>query len=305
MQRKISVVGAPSSAGAYAPGQEKAPDALRAMGLIEKLRAHDLDLTDLGNVPGFRWQPDLQSPRAMNVDVAGRVAESVADQVSAAVDNGRLALVLGGDCTVELGTVSGVLRQTRSVGLIYIDLDADLNTPGSTCDGALDWMGVAHLLALPETEPALTDIGPRTPLLDTQDVLLFGIDNVTDFEQAMIDQHQISSIPFDEVIENPACASKSALESWANRYESFLVHLDVDILDFAHFPIAENVRRNRGLRFHQLETVLHILLKAPNLTAVTIAEINPDHCDSGHSTITRLAQSIASALSVSTRTSSL
>ena len=57
-------------------------------------------------------------------------------------------LVLGGDCTVELGTVAGAIRSGTTVGLAYIDLDADLNTP-ETGDGILDWMGVAHLLDVP------------------------------------------------------------------------------------------------------------------------------------------------------------
>jgi arginase len=58
------------------------------------------------------------------------------------------ALVLGGDCTVELGTVAGAFGHGPSIGLVYIDLDTDLNTPESTADGALDWMGVAHLLGI-------------------------------------------------------------------------------------------------------------------------------------------------------------
>src|SRR5688572_28300729 len=82
-------------------------------------------------------------------------------------------LVLGGDCTVELGTVAGALRGTQSVGVVYIDLDTDLNTPESTSDGALDWMGVAHLLGIRGSLPELVQLGPRTPMLQPDQLLFF------------------------------------------------------------------------------------------------------------------------------------
>ena len=59
---------------------------------------------------------------------------------------GSAILVLGGDCTIELGTVAQAFGETPDAGLVYIDYDTDMNTPSSVDDGALDWMGVAHLL---------------------------------------------------------------------------------------------------------------------------------------------------------------
>jgi hypothetical protein len=72
---------------------------------------------------------------------------AVAAAVSDAYTRGEDVLVFGGDCTVELGTVAGALADGSSVGLIYIDLDGDLNTP-ATGDGVLDWMGLAHILGI-------------------------------------------------------------------------------------------------------------------------------------------------------------
>jgi arginase len=72
----------------------------------------------------------------MNADKVVMVAKATATRVAAALAEGSTTLVLGGDCTVEIGTVSGVLHGTENVGLVYIDLDTDLNTPESTDDGA-------------------------------------------------------------------------------------------------------------------------------------------------------------------------
>ncbi len=76
MSGRLAVVGAPSSAGAYAPGQEKAPAALRAIGLMELLSAAGITVDDRGDVSGFRWRADKTNPRAMNASIAATVARA-------------------------------------------------------------------------------------------------------------------------------------------------------------------------------------------------------------------------------------
>ena len=128
MARRLEIVGAPSSAGAYAPGQERAPHAWRDAGLITLLEDRGIAVADRGDVPGFRWRIDPEHMRAMNADAAANVARAVADEVAAGLADGSALLVLGGDCTVELGTLPVLPRDARR-GLVYIDYDTDMNTP--------------------------------------------------------------------------------------------------------------------------------------------------------------------------------
>src|SRR5688500_8220933 len=107
--RGISIIGAPSSAGAYAPGQEKAPAAFRRHGLSEALTRRGFAVRDRGDTPEFRWRPDPTRPKAMNLEAVAATARSVAGMVEQALAEGDAALVLGGDCTVELGTIAGAL----------------------------------------------------------------------------------------------------------------------------------------------------------------------------------------------------
>ena len=139
----------------------------------------------------------------MNADAAAGVASAVADQVAAGLSDGSALLVLGGDCTVELGTVAGASRGTPDVGLVYIDYDTDMNTPQSVEDGALDWMGVAHLLGLPDTVPSLAGVGPRTPMLRPDQVLLFANGSSTDFERRTIDELGIQEVRLAQVSVRP------------------------------------------------------------------------------------------------------
>ena len=164
MNSRLALIGAPTSAGAYAPGQEKAPAAFRAYGIQQAIRRAGWEIRDAGDVTGFRWRPDPQRPKAMNLEAVVSVARSVADRVAEALYAGEIDLILGGDCTIELGSVAGALRESMSVGLIYIDLDTDLNPPAAS-DGALDWTGVAHLLDIDGAASELSSLGPRRPML--------------------------------------------------------------------------------------------------------------------------------------------
>jgi arginase len=301
MFKRLAIVGAPSSAGAYAPGQEKAPAALRAAGLPAYLAARGITVDDHGDVPGFRWRADRVNPRAMNVNAASTVAKATAERVASALAADAAVLVLGGDCTVEIGTVAGALRETQSIGVVYIDLDTDLNTPHSTQDGALDWMGVAHMLNVRGTVPELATLGPRVPMLRPEQVLFFANDNVEPFERQIIDELGIAEVRLTDVAADPSSAAEAVVSGWARQFERLLIHLDVDVLDFVDMPLAENNRRNVGLRFDQLMASLRPLLCAPNWTALTVCELNPDHGEIDGSTLRTFAGALADALAASPR----
>ena len=275
MTRTLSVIGAPSSAGAYAPGQERAPGVFRQHGLIEALGRTGRIVHDRGDVDGFRWRPDPPRPKAMNLDAVCRTAAAVADKVAAVIENNEAALVLGGDCTVELGTIAGALRVRPSVGLIYIDLDVDLNPPEAG-DGALDWTGVAHVLDLAGTQPSLSGLAGRRPMLQASEILFFGPDAITDGEARTIEALNLSVLELAVVKADPAGAATRAAK-WADRFDCVLVHLDVDVLAFTDFPIAENTRRRAGLTLEELWASLSILCATTNWRALTISEVNPDH----------------------------
>jgi arginase len=293
------LIGAPTSAGAYAPGQEKAPAAFRAHGIAEAIRRAGRDVCDRGDVDGFRWRPDPHHPKAMNLQAVRGVAERVADRVADALGAGDMALVLGGDCTVELGSVAGVLRASRSVGLIYIDLDTDLNPPDAS-DGALDWTGVAHLLDVEGAAPELSGLGPRRPMLFDRDILYLGIDPVTqtEIEKATMVSRSLRCIELADVHRSLEATIRQAIE-WAQRIERVAVHVDVDVLSFAAFPIAENVRRQDGLTLPELATILRGLLALPNVATLTVTEVNPDHAPDQAETFTQLIAAMADALAPS------
>jgi arginase len=198
-----------------------------------------------------------------------------------AIGAGETTLVLGGDCTVGIGTVAGHVSAGGRVGLVYFDTHADLNVPESVREGALDWMGMAHMLGEEGAVPELVAAGPRSPLLDPEQVLLFGWgpEQATACEREAVARHGLSVIPVDEVAAGPEAAAERARASMEARCDRLLVHFDVDVIDFTDVPLSENTGRNEGLAYADAMRALDRLLASPKLAGLTITELNPDHAE--------------------------
>jgi arginase len=296
--RSVAIVGAPTSAGAYAPGQEDGPQAVRAAGLLEELRRWNGSVVDLGDIPRFRWRPDRESPRAMNVAAVAGAIRAVAEKVSSAVQQGHLPLVIGGDCTIELGTVLGMRQHKESFRLVYFDAHPDLNVPSAVPDGCLDWMGVAHLLAVDGALPELGRLGERTPALDPSDLLLFANSppRSTRHELRVIEELRIETVPEDRVARDPGGMATEVIARLAQEQRSYLVHFDTDVIDFADLPLAENTDKNVGLAFETVMEALDGLLAGEGLSALTVTELNPHHGDADGSTVRRFVTRFAESL---------
>lgn len=299
MGRPLGLIGVPTSAAAFAPGQEQAPRSLRAAGLVESLRQAGVVVHDRDDRDVWRWRPDRGSPRAQNLAAVVEIVRDTAARVAEAVGNEEATLVLGGDCTVGIGTVAGHVASGGRIGLVYFDTHADLNVPSSVREGALDWMGLAHMLGERGAEPELVDAGGRSPLLEAEQVLLFGwgIEQATPFERDVIDRRAISVTPVGEVAASPDRAARRALELMEQRCDRLLVHFDVDVIDFTDVPLSENWGRNEGLAYDHAIEALEALLASPKLIGMTITELNPDHTEEGAESIERFVADVCRGLS--------
>jgi arginase len=281
----LAVIGAPTSAGAFAPGQEDAPSALREAGLLDALRAAGREVVDRGDIPRFRWRVDHDEPRAMNAAAVVDGVRAVAERVEEAIRAGEQPLVLGGDCTVGVGTVAGTIAAGVEPRLVYLDLHPDLNTPSSVPDGAFDWMGVAHMLDVEGADDRLAGAGPRRPLMTDDDVVFVGADSqqCTPHERAVIEARGLNVIDVD--------ASSRAVDG-----RPFLVHFDVDLIGFSDVALSENTGRGIGVPFESAFAALEPLLADDALLGLTITELNPHHGTEDGSDLARFVQRLAGAL---------
>jgi arginase len=292
--RSLSVIGVPTSAGAYGPGPGRAPGVFREHGLIEALRNTGIDVRDRGDGTAMPWVADNDHPTARNAAAVVAAAKELAGSVAAALSEDHDVLVVGGDCTIELGTVAGSVADGATVCVAYVDLDTDLNTP-DTGDGYLSWMGVAHLLDVPGSIDALSGFGRRRPLLAAPDIRIFAAEHITAAERAVVDSAGLHIEPLMEVV-NDRAAVLERTRAWAAGYDRLLVHLDVDVLDYTKFPIAEEVRATPGLELAQLARLIHDLCSLDNLRALTVTQVDPDHAFDQADTFRRLIEVLVKAL---------
>jgi arginase len=295
--RDVALIGAPSSAGAYAAGQEDAPRVLRELGLVEGLAAAGCRVRDVGDVSAVRWQPDREHPRAQNVAALVRTAVEVREAVREAIGRGELALVLGGDCTVGVGTVAGAVATGAQPGVVYLDMHADLNTPASVADGALDWMGVAHLLAVPNTTPELLAVGPVTPLLQPSQIAVVGYEDsqATPWERETIARLGVRTVPAAELRANPSAAGTAALAMLA-QHDRILLHLDIDVVDFVDAPLSENTGRNVGVPLAAALDTAAAVVAGGRVSAVTLTELNPAHAAADQGAMERLVDGLVAVI---------
>jgi arginase len=296
---ELAVLGAPSGAGACGVGQEEGPVALRAAGLIESLGRVGFDVSDLGDSAVVPWRPDRARPRAQNLEAVVDVVRTTASRVAEVLrEREQTVLVLGGDCTVGIGTIAGTQEALGDVAVVYFDLHFDLNTPESATDGALDWMGLGHMLALDGTEPALTAATGSVPLLVPSQVVLLGQtwSQATRFERGEVERLKLAGIPLEDVQSDPEGAARHALDLVAARSDRYVIHLDLDVVDFTDAPLSEHPSRNTGLKLDEMLRALRVVVSSPSLVAMTLTELNPHNAAADDGLLGRFAASFAEAI---------
>ncbi len=289
----IALIGAPTSAAAHGPGNEKAPAALRAAGLVERLNAAGFMVNDLGDVEAQLFQQDDESPRARNLDGVVRALNALRPKVEEAAKSGALPLVLGGDCTIALATVAAVRRYYRHVGLLYMDRHPDLNVPASTPSGRLAGMVLAHVVG--RGAPELVRFWNEPPLVREPDISLFGCEDYDTYERDLLRTSPIRHFSANEILRRGVARSaQSAVEHIHSDTRHFVLHLDTDVISGEEFSASEFTSPG-GLHLSDVREALEVIIRQKNLLAIELTAYNPDR-DADGSAARMLVGLIVSAL---------
>jgi arginase len=289
-----TVLGAPTTAGSHNAGQETAPRALREAGLLKALAGKGIDVTDAGDTPVTPYRPQGIGVAARDLERVTGAARAVAEGVAAIAGQGRVPLVLGGDCSIEVGVVAGLVAAGQDPVLVYLDGDLDLSTPDGNNWGVLDSMVLAHLLGLADN--GLARLGPRFPLLTPERVLAVGFHPVeaTAAHLDWLAASKVTALPVTS-LDGSERQIRSALQGLPDG-GPVVVHFDVDVIDSGDFPLANFPHFNGGLSAEAAFDVLRILCATPHLGAVVVTEVNP-HNDNDGTLIPRFVAALVDALS--------
>ncbi len=273
-QKKIALLGAATSAAALRAGSERAPGALRAAGLPDRLKAAGFEVADLGDTATYIYQPDEEHPRAKNVLAVLKLLNDLRPRVEVAVKSGALPVILSGDCISVLAIIAGARRYYRNVSLIYVDRDADLNVPATTPSGCVDGMVISQVIG--RGAPELVRFWGEPPLVREPDIALFGFERLDQPEE----QYLVSSplrrhTAMDVSTVGAAAAANLALERVHAAKHEFVLHFDVDTISGKEFPWT-NSPGSGGLSLNEVRDALRVFASQPNLAAINVAGYNPE-----------------------------
>jgi arginase len=272
--KKIALIGAPSSAAAFAPGSDKAPAAYRAAGLVERLQSAGYEVADYGDCAPRLFADDEEHRRARNLPAIVAGLNDLKTHAEVAIKSGALVLVLGGDCAQSIGLLTGARRYYKHINLLWFDRDADLNTPATTPSGRIDGMVVAHIIG--RGAPELVRFWGESPLVREPDVLLFGIERLDPPEQDFLSKSPLRYVSAAEIQSKGAAAvANEALTHLHADAREFVLHLDLDVIAQEEFP-AVNVPGPGGLRLDEVRGALSEFARHKNLLGLDVAQYNPD-----------------------------
>src|SRR5687768_15059844 len=220
----------------------------------------------------FPFREDAAHPTARNAEVVSCALRATADEMTRALAEG-FAIVLGGDCTLVVGALAGARAALgRPVGVVYVDANADLNTPETTPSGFL--CGMALAIALGQGPEELTAPMGAAPVLQPDHVALLGFRGLDPGERDAIGGLGLALPAIAARRIGMRVAAALALDAVANEDGPIVVHLDVDAIDSAETPVKDPIE-GAGLTIAEVSDLLTALVASPRVVGLHLAEFNP------------------------------
>lgn len=283
MKTKITVLDAPSNLGLRPPSLDQLPGvwqlskALRAKGLLERLKA-----SDAGEVasPNYSTEPDLSTGFRNGTKIVD-YSKVLANKVANLIEDNRFPLILGGDCSILLGSMLA-LRSRGEYGLCFIDGHDDFAYPKNNKNfGFYAAAGLDLGLVTGHGPDELVNINDMRPYVSTSNVVALGFYNdpadATDYETEAIYQTNIKTIDIDKIHNVGAQhAALLALEHLKKQnIKGYWIHLDADVLDQSIMPAVDSPNP-KGLMYGELVEILRVLLRSDSAVGMEITIFDPE-----------------------------
>lgn len=271
-QRPVRIIGIPMDLGQNRRGVDMGPSAIRYAGLQKRLLSIGLEVRDAGNVavPVIEEVPSLpEESRTHNASAIAAVCQRLHDSVRASIQARERQVVLGGDHSIALGSISAALYRSDRVGVIWVDAHGDFNTPEITPSGNVHGMVVAALMG--RCPPPLR-IGER--LLQPERIIMIATRDLDPAEKVAIRQAGIRVITMREIDEDGmASVARSTLDTLGD-VEAIHVSFDMDSLDPGVAP-GVGTPVSGGLTIREAHLLLETLADDGRVGSFDLVEVNP------------------------------
>ncbi|WP_348262306.1 arginase [Telmatobacter sp. DSM 110680] len=277
--RNIRVLGVPLDMGASRRGVDMGPSAMRVAGLEARLESLGHHVSDGGNVAvDIAETQNFGNPNARYLKQIADTCTRTAAAVSKALEEGMTPLVLGGDHSIAVGSVSGVSdfyrRQNQKIGVLWIDAHSDINTPDTSPSGNVHGMPLAALLGL--GPDLLTNIGGFAPKIAPENTVLIGVRDIDSAERANIRRAGIGEVYTMRDIDERGMRAvmEEALRAAGRGTAGYHVSLDMDWIDPEDAPGVGTPVRG-GATYREAHLAMEILADHGRMLSFEIVEVNP------------------------------
>jgi len=279
MNRQVRVLGVPMDLGADRRGVDMGPSAIRYGGLAGQLESAGIDCVDGGDIHVPRPEerdPDAGGPtpgRAKFFRETTEVCEDVATAVDATLGDGGFPLVLGGDHSIAVGTLSGAARDDEDLGVVWFDAHGDFNTPETTPSGNIHGMSLAAVLGL---GPFADHEWAHTPAVSEENVVLVGLRDVDEGERRLIGESDATAFTMSDIDARSAPeVVAEALEIATDGTDGIHVSLDMDWLDPTEAPGVGTPVRG-GVSYREAHIAMEYVAEHHDrLRSMEVVEVNP------------------------------
>jgi arginase len=275
MPRDIAIIGAPVDLGAGRRGVDMGPGALRYAGLKDRLEALGYPVRDLGNVAvplAEQFEPPGDGARLRYLDPIVAINHELAERVAAIVAEGSFPLVLGGDHSIAIGSITGVARERR-IGVIWIDAHGDFNTPQTTPSGNIHGMSVAALTG--RGHPQLVSLLGNDTVLRDADVAMVGIRDLDGAEREALRDSGIHVFTMHDIDRRGlASVMEEAIMRVSVGTAGFHVSLDLDALDPSEAP-GVGTPVLGGISYREAHLAMELVAQSGKLLGMDLVEVNP------------------------------
>ena len=276
MTQHIRIIGAPTDVGAGTRGASMGPEAFRVAGLQATLEAHGLRVTDQGNLsgPANPWQGPVSGYRHLPEVAAWNHA--VHEAVHAALGEGEMPLLLGGDHCLAIGSISAVARHCRQAGknlrVLWLDAHTDFNTDALTPTGNTHGMPVAVLCGHGPAE--LTGIGGVSPALQPSAIRQIGIRSVDAGAKRFVRESGLEVFDMRYIDEMGMRHTMQAALAGMDDNTHLHVSFDVDFLDASIAPGVATAIRG-GPTYREAQLCMEMIADTGRMASLDVMELNP------------------------------
>ncbi|MDJ1132691.1 arginase family protein [Streptomyces iconiensis] len=301
MDRRTILIEAPSNLGlrppvpGAVPGCYKLAGALREQGLPRRIGAEEGGVVVPPRYDRGEWQP---GDGVFHAGALAAYARRLADRVEQHVRAGDFTVVLGGDCSIVLGSSLG-LRRVGRYGLAYLDGHDDFRHPGNaTHVGAAGGEDVALVTGRGQRD--LTDLEGLRPYTRDEDLVLLGLRDAENEPENVFEELSSLGIAYTAVStvreQGPEAVAREALDRLeAPGLDGFWVHMDADVLDPSVMPAVDSAEPG-GLYPGELRALLGPLVASPRCAGFQLTIYDPDRDDPEGSCAALLADLVADVL---------